>query len=174
MIAINRNQHIRNRPAYKAALCSVLISLALIFSYIEMLIPFNFGVPGIKLGLSNLIIVVAIYRLGTVFALTVNLMRIFLAGLLFGGISPMMYSLAGGIVSFAVMFILYKTNLFSPVGVSMAGGVMHNAGQLTVAALIVETSKIYLYMPVLLISGMITGILLGIIAALLLKKLKYN
>lgn len=174
MIITNRNQYIRNRPAYKAALCSVLISLALIFSYIEMLIPFNFGVPGIKLGLSNLIIVIVIYRLGAGFALSVNLMRIFLSGLLFGGISPMIYSLAGGLASFAVMFILFKIDLFSPVGVSMAGGVMHNAGQLTVAALIVETSKIYLYMPVLLISGMTTGILLGIISALLLKRLKYN
>ncbi len=164
----------RDRPAYRAALSSVLTALALIFSYIEMLIPFNFGIPGIKLGLSNLIVVIALYHLGAGFAISINLMRIFLAGLLFGGVSPMLYSLAGGLVSFAVMFALFRTGLFSPVGVSMAGGVAHNAGQLTVAALIVETSRIYMYMPALFISGMLTGISLGIIAALVLKRLKYT
>ena len=86
----------------------------------------------------------------------------------------MMYSLAGGLLSFVVMSLLKKTGLFSPLGVSMAGGVAHNAGQLTVAALIIENTKIYLYMPALLISGMVTGILLGIGAVLILNRLRFR
>lgn len=158
--------------AERVAVSAVLVALALIFSYIEVLIPFNFGIPGIKLGLSNLIIVVALYRLGMGYALTVNMVRILLAGLLFGGISGMIYSFAGGITSFLVMLILKKTNLFSPVGISLAGGVMHNVGQLCIAALVTETVKIFLYMPVLLISGMITGCLLGFAAVLILKRFR--
>ena len=107
---------------YRVALSSVMTTLALIFSYVEALIPFNFGIPGIKLGLSNLVILIALYRLGAGYAFTINMIRILLSGLLFGGVSAMLYSLAGGLLSFAVMFLLIKTKLFSPVGVSMAGG----------------------------------------------------
>ena len=148
----------RNSMGYRVALSSVMTTLALIFSYVEALIPFNFGIPGIKLGLS--------------YAFTINMIRILLSGLLFGGVSAMLYSLAGGLLSFAVMFLLVKTKLFSPVGVSMAGGVMHNVGQVTVAALVVETGKIYLYLPVLSVTGLITGTILGVAAALILKRLK--
>ncbi len=157
--------------AYKVSVCAVLTALALIFSYVEALIPFSFGVPGIKLGLSNLVVLIALYGIGASYAFGVNLARILLSGLLFGGVSAMIYSLAGGILSFAVMYALKKTRLFSPVGVSMAGGVMHNVGQLTAAALIVETSQIYLYLPALLISGMITGVLLGIASVWILRRL---
>ena len=107
-------------------------------------------------------VLITLYSIGTPYAFAVNLTRILLSGLLFGGVSAMMYSLAGGMLSFAVMVLLKRTKLFSPIGISMAGGVMHNVGQLTVAALIIENAKIYFYMPVLLISGTVTGILLGI------------
>ena len=162
----------RNSMGYRVALSSVMTTLALIFSYVEALIPFNFGIPGIKLGLSNLVILIALYRLGAGYAFTINMIRILLSGLLFGGVSAMLYSLAGGLLSFAVMFLLVKTKLFSPVGVSMAGGVMHNVGQVTDAALVVETGKIYLYLPVLSVTGLITGTILGVAAALILKRLK--
>lgn len=161
----------KNSLGYSVALSSVMTTLALIFSYIEVLIPFNFGIPGIKLGLSNLVVLVALYRLGAGYAFTVNMVRILLSGLLFGGVSAMLYSLAGGLLSFAIMFILMKTKIFSPVGVSMAGGVMHNVGQVTVASLVVETGKIYLYLPVLSVTGLITGTILGFAAALILKRL---
>lgn len=170
--------HLRSGSEHRAgragrvAICAVLASLALIFSYIEMLFPFNFGIPGIKLGLSNLIVLAALYALGPGYALTVNLVRIFLSGLLFGGVSAMLYSLAGGMLSFLVMWILYRTGIFSPVGVSFAGGVAHNLGQLTIAALVAETPKIYLYLPVLMVSGMITGTLLGILCAMILHRLQ--
>ena len=168
----NRDGRSLAGKAYGISLCAVLTALALIFSYIEALIPFQFGIPGIKLGLSNLVVLIALYGIGASYAFGINVSRILLSGLLFGGVSAMIYSLAGGLLSFAVMYGLKKTRLFSPVGVSMAGGVMHNVGQLTVAALIVETSQIYLYLPALLISGMITGILLGIASAWILGRLE--
>lgn len=168
----NINSHIKEGKAYKTALGAMMTAIALIFSYIEVLIPFNFGFPGIKLGLSNLIVIIALYRLGTGYAFLVNAARILLSGLLFGGVSAMLYSFAGGMLSFAVMFILKKTKMFSPIGVSMAGGVFHNVGQLTLAALITETGKIFLYMPILMISGTITGVLIGIAAVYILKKIR--
>lgn len=160
------------RKAYKISVCAVLTALALIFSYVEALFPFQFGIPGMKLGLSNLVVLVALYGIGASYALSVNLARILLSGLLFGGVSAMMYSLAGGMFSFITMLLLKKTRIFSPLGVSMAGGVTHNIGQLTVAALVVENSKIYLYLPALLISGTVTGVLLGFGAVLILNRLK--
>ena len=160
------------RKAYKISVCAVLTALALIFSYVEALFPFQFGIPGMKLGLSNLVVLVALYGIGASYALSVNLARILLSGLLFGGVSAMMYSLAGGMFSFITMLLLKKTRIFSPLGVSMAGGVTHNIGQLTVAALVVENSKIYLFLPALLISGTVTGVLLGFGAVLILNRLK--
>ena len=132
--------------AYRISVSAVLTALAMIFSYIEAILPFNFGIPGIKLGLSNLIVLVTLYSLGAGYAFAINLTRIVLSGLLFSGVSAMLYSLSGGLLSFAVMLVLSKTDLFSPAGVSMAGGVSHNVGQVTVAALVTETVKIYLYL----------------------------
>lgn len=161
----------KESSAYRISLSAVLTALAMIVSYIESMFPFNFGIPGIKLGLSNLIVLVALYSLGAGYAFAVNLTRIILSGLLFSGVSAMLYSLSGGMLSFAVMFLLSGTNLFSPAGVSMAGGVSHNIGQVTMAALVTETVKIYLYLPVLLISGTITGLLLGIMGSMILERM---
>ena len=157
--------------AEKVALSAVMVALAIIFSYVEVLIPFNFGVPGIKLGLSNLVVMVALYKLGAGHAFNINMVRIVLSGLLFGGVSGMIYSLAGGITSYIVMLFLKKTGIFSPVGVSLAGGVMHNVGQICVAVMVTGTAKIFLYMPVLLVSGMVTGAFLGVAAVLIMQRL---
>ena len=161
------------RKAYKISVCAVLTALALIFSYVEALFPFQFGIPGMKLGLSNLVVLVALYRIGASYALSVNLARILLSGLLFGGVSAMMYSLAGGMFSFITMLLLKKTKIFSPLGVSMAGGVLHNMGQLLVAALLLQDSQIFLYFPVLLFSGMIAGIVIGLGAAVICRRLEH-
>lgn len=157
--------------AHKVALSAMMAALALIFSYIEAIIPFNFGVPGIKLGIANLVILVSLYVLGGRYTLAINVLRILIAGLLFNGFFGAMYSLAGGILSFFVMLLLKKTGLFSPIGVSMAGGVAHNLGQLLVAAAIVENMTLFFYFPVLLFSGMVSGILIGILTYLILIKL---
>lgn len=149
----------------------MLSALALIFSYIEAIIPFNAGIPGIKLGIANLVILVCLYTLGFRYTLAINLVRILVAGLLFNGFFGALYSLAGGILSLLIMVLLKKTGLFSPVGISMAGGVAHNTGQLLVAALIVSNMKLFIYFPVLLFSGLISGIFIGILTYLILKKL---
>lgn len=167
---LNRAERSR-KQASGVAISSVLVALTLIFSYVEMLIPFNFGVPGIKLGLSNLVVLVALYALGPGYAFTINMVRILLSGLLFSGLSAMLYSLSGGLLSFLVMLILWKSRLFSPVGVSLGGGVFHNVGQLIVAALVTETMKIFLYLPVLAAAGTVTGTLLGFAAALILRRM---
>lgn len=150
--------------AKKIAYSSILVALALILSYIEALIPINFGIPGVKLGLANLVIVIGLYFLNTSQVFIILITRILLVSFLFGNMSAMLYSLAGGIVSFTVMFLIKKIKGFSIVGVSIAGGVAHNIGQLIVASLAVENMKLIYYLPVLMIAGTLTGMLIGIIA----------
>lgn len=166
--------NLKNKTAYKVALASMLAALALIFSYIEAIIPFNAGIPGIKLGIANLVILVSLYTLGLGYTLAINVIRILVAGLLFNGLFGAVYSLAGGLLSLLIMYLLKQTGLFSTVGVSMAGGVAHNLGQLLVAALIVSTMKVFVYFPFLIFSGLISGILIGILTCLILKKLPEN
>lgn len=151
-----------------------MAALALIFSYIEALIPFQFGIPGIKLGIANLVIIIALYDLGAKYAFIVNLVRILIAGLLFNGLFGAAYSLAGALVSFAVMILLKRTDVFSVTGVSMAGGVAHNLGQILVAAFLISNIKIFVYFPVLILSGVVSGAVIGIVAHLMLKKLPKN
>lgn len=151
-----------------------MAALALIFSYIEALIPFQFGIPGIKLGIANLVIIIALYDLGAKYAFIVNLVRILIAGLLFNGLFGAAYSLAGALVSFAVMILLKRTDVFSVTGVSMAGGVAHNLGQILVAAFLISNIKIFVYFPVLILSGVVSGAVIGIVAHLILKKLPKN
>ena len=150
---------------------ALLTSLALIFSYVEAIIPYNPAIPGIKLGIANVVTVIALYKFGWRDAACVSVLRIVLAGLLFNGVFGMLYSLAGASVSFACMLLLKKSKIFSIVGVSMAGGVLHNLGQLLVAAALIEDLRIFFYFPVLLFSGIVSGIAIGIAATLILKKL---
>ena len=157
--------------ARRVALTGLLASLALIFSYVEVLFPFNAGVPGIKLGLANLVPLIVLYRLDARYAAGVNLIRVVLAGLLFTGAFATLYSLAGCVCSFLVMWFCKKTGFFSIVGVSMAGGVFHNLGQLGVAILAVSNLQLIHYMPVLILSGLTAGIIVGIGAYILLDRL---
>ncbi|MFQ6961348.1 MAG: Gx transporter family protein [Clostridium sp.] len=158
----------KNRAAY----FGVFTALALIFSYVEMLIPIQFGIPGIKLGLANLLIVIMLYKCGAKEALMLSVVRIVLAGFIFGNMFSIIYSLAGGILSLTVMALLKGRGSFSVTGVSIAGGVFHNIGQLLVAMLVVETYKVGYYLPVLLIAGVITGALIGIVSGEVLRRLK--
>ena len=157
----------RGRVAY----FGVFTALALIFSYIETLIPLQFGIPGVKLGLANLVIVLALYKMGTGEAYLLSVVRVLLTGFLFGNYFSIIYSLAGGLLSLSVMALLRKNGGFSVMGVSLAGGVFHNIGQLIVAMLVVETFNVIYYVPVLLIAGMLTGLLIGIVSNEMLKRL---
>ena len=159
------------RGSARIAACGVLTALSLIFSYIEFLVPLPIAIPGIKLGLANIVCLVCLYALGEKHAFLINVTRIALAALLFGSVFSALYALAGGVVSFAVMALLKRTKRFSVCGVSMAGGVFHNLAQLAVAGLLVESAQVFYYFPVLLLSGMATGIGIGILATLILRSI---
>ena len=149
----------------------LLTALGLIIGYIEFLIPIPLGIPGVKPGFANIVIVWALYSLGPWEALMINGMRIFLSGFLFGNFSMILYSLAGAAVSFQCMCLAKKSGLFSMTGVSMIGGVMHNMGQLLVAMAVLETVSLVYYGPVLLAAGVITGLLIGIVTGEVKKRI---
>lgn len=150
----------RNKVAY----LGVFLGLALVCSYVESLIPFYFGIPGVKLGLTNIVIVLMLYCVGAKEAFTISVLRVVLAGFLFGNMFSILYSLAGGILSFGVMYLLMRTKKLGLLPISICGGLFHNIGQLAVAAFVVENYRIVYYLPVLLIAGAVTGLLIGIAA----------
>ncbi|SFQ14927.1 heptaprenyl diphosphate synthase [Lachnospiraceae bacterium XBB1006] len=154
------------------AYVGMLISLAFILSYVESLIPISLGIPGVKLGLANLVVMVALYTLGAKYAMLLSLIRIVLVGFSFGSLASMMYALAGGILSLLVMFLFYKRTIFSVRGVSMLGGVCHNVGQILMAMLVVQNPLLISYFPVLLISGTVAGLGIGLLAAMIIKRVE--
>ncbi len=165
------DRHRRQDRTKRLALSSMFAALALIFSYIEAILPFSVGIPGVKLGIANLVVIIALYEMGLRYALTINVIRIFVAGLLFNGLFGAVYSLAGGLLSLLIMWLLKKTGLFSMIGVSMAGGVAHNMGQLLIASAIVSDLRMFLYFPVLMFSGIASGIAIGFVSCVIDKKL---
>lgn len=150
--------------AKKVAMSGMLVALAMIFSYVEAIIPFSVGIPGIKLGLANLVILGCLYLMNPFHVLMILIVRIVLSGFLFGNLSVIIYSLAGGLLSFAVMFAFKRIKFFSILGVSIIGGVTHNVGQIVVAIIVVENLSILAYLPVLLISGSMAGAVIGLIS----------
>lgn len=158
----------------KIAYYGLFVALAFIFSYIETLIPINLGVPGVKIGLSNLVVMVALYLTGTASAFAISAIRILLTGFTFGNAAAMIYSFAGGILSLLVMIAAKKTKVFSTLGVSVLGGVFHNVGQIIVAIIVMETTKLIYYLPVLMVSGIVAGVFIGILAAQVIKRLPIN
>ena len=155
----------------KVAYFGMFTALALIFSYVESLIPISFGIPGIKLGVANLMTIVALYRIGTKEAYCLSVLRILLSGLMFGNLFSIVYSLAGGMLSLLIMVLLKKTNQFSVIGVSIAGGTFHNIGQLIVAMIVLESGSIFHYFPVLIIAGMLTGFVIGLISSETMRRI---
>lgn len=155
----------------KITLTAVLVALAMILSYVESLIPAFVAVPGVKIGLANTVTVFALYIIGRRGALCVSLVRVLLSSLLFGNSVSLMYSLSGALLSFLCMALVMRSSVFSSVGVSVVGGVMHNAGQILCAVLVLRTGTVFLYLPALVISGVIAGIVVGIIAGLVTERL---
>lgn len=156
-----------------------LLAVALILSYVESLIPFTFGIPGIKLGLPNLIVILLLYSAklpvrGAREALLVNGLRIILSGFLFGSMYSILYALAGAVFSFTVMVSARRCRCFSMIGVSVLGGVFHNIGQTLVAMFVVETFAVLYYLPILIVAGVVTGAVLGIAGMELLPYLRQN
>ena len=157
--------------AKKVSLYGILVSLAFIASYIEVLIPFNFHIPGMKLGLANIVVLVALYTGGAKAGITVSIIRIILVGLTFGNPYSAIYGLSGGVLSLAVMIFLKRTDFFGMMGVSMAGGVAHNIGQLLCAMILLKLPAVFTYLSYLMLVGTVTGALIGIIDEEVLKRL---
>lgn len=157
----------------RLAILALSLSLSLILSYIEFLLPPVWSaVPGIKLGLANIVIIFLMYRLDAPSALAVSVLRVVMTSLLFGSVMTFAYSIAGALLSFAVMLLLKRVDLFSVVGVSISGGVSHNLGQVLMAIIILGTREIGYYMAVLAITGTVAGVLIGTVSSVLIKKIK--
>lgn len=155
----------------KIAFLGLCTALALILAYVEVMMqPLFPSIPGIKMGLPNVIIVFLLYRQGPAFAAGVSLVRILLVSILFGNAMTFLYSLAGAVLSLLVMILLRRFNLMSTVGVSVAGGVTHNLGQILMAMVLLETAELGYYMVVLTVTGIVAGILVGLCGAFLIKK----
>ena len=159
-----------NFDTKRLATLSILISVAMILSYVESLVPPLVAVPGVKLGLSNIATIFALYTLGAPAAVTVSLVRVFLSALLFGNFVSLIYSLSGAALALAFMILLRKVAAFSSVGVSVAGGVAHNAGQIIAACIVMENAAISIYLPPLIVSGTLAGVAIGAAAGILVKK----
>lgn len=158
----------------KVALYGLLTAVALVLSYVEMQIPAFFVVPGMKLGLTNVVVLIALYRMGNRDALILNVVRIVLVAFTFGSLFSMLYSLAGGFFSFAAMYAGKKTGWFSIVGVSVLGGVAHNIGQVLVAMAVLENVALAYYLPFLLASGLGAGVLVGVAGGQLVRRLPFR
>lgn len=156
--------------ASKISFLALSIALAMILSFIESQIPAFVAVPGVKVGLTNIVIVFLLYKVGAKEAAAVSLVRVVLVGFLFGSLVSILYSLAGAVLSFCGMVILKKTGWFSTMAVSVTGAVLHNVGQVLMACFVTETAQLMYYLPVLMISGVIAGIVVGIAGALMIQR----
>lgn len=154
----------------RLVLLAMLTAVAMILSYVESLLP-SVGIPGVKMGLANIAVIFALFRFGWKEAAALSLVRVLLVSLLFGSVGAMLYSLAGAVLSLAVMALLRRIDRFSTVGISVAGGVAHNAGQILMAMLILQTKQLLGYLPVLAVSGIAGGVLTGLAAALLIRRI---
>lgn len=156
----------------KLVTLAVTVAVAMILSFVESRIPAFVAIPGVKVGLANIAVIFALYKMGWREALAVSLVRVALVALLFGSVVSLAYSIAGAVLSLSVMILLRKAGIFTEVAVSVVGGITHNVGQIIVAFLLLETGVVFYYLPFLLVSGVIAGIAVGVASALLVKKVK--
>ncbi len=156
----------------RIAIYGLLVALAFLLSYIESIIPLPIPIPGIKLGLANLVVVTGLYTMGGKEAFILSIIRIVLVGFTFGNLSTMMFSLAGGFLSWFLMVLLYRTKVLSITGVSIIGGISHNIGQILVAVWVVSNVMLLYYLPFLLVSGAVTGTVIGMLGAVIVKRIR--
>ncbi len=155
----------------KLVLLAATAAVAMALSFVESQIPPFVAIPGVKMGLANIAVIFALYRFGIKEAALISLTRVLLVSVLFGTPASLLYSLSGAVLSLTVMGVLKHFPLFSAIGVSVAGGVCHNVAQIFVACLVTKTNLLTLYFPFLLLSGILSGILIGIVGALLVKRI---
>lgn len=155
----------------RTAFCGLMLALALIASYVESLIPVPIPIPGIKLGVANSIVLILLYMTDVKTSWAVSISRVVLVGFLFGSMSSILYSLSGAVLSLLIMIWVKKRNCFTMTGVSVTGGVSHNMGQLMMAFLVLESDAVWYYLPVLMVSGVITGSIIGILGKEIFKRM---
>ena len=158
--------------AKKIATMGLLVALAMVLSWVEQLVPLSVAVPGVKLGLANLAVIFTLYRIGTRAAWGLSLLRVVLVSLTFGNAYSLWYSLAGAVLSLAVMTALRRLRWLGDLGVSVAGAVCHNVGQIAVAAAVLGSASMVYYLPVLLVSGTAAGVCSGAVAAILVRRIQ--
>ena len=154
----------------KLTLMALTTALAMILSFVESQIPAFVAVPGVKMGLANIAVVFALYKLGWKEAALISLIRVVLVSLLFGSIASMFYSLAGAVLSLAGMGLLKRSGKFTEIVVSVAGGVLHNIGQIAMASILLETGAMKYYLPFLLVFGILAGVVIGVVSAVMVKR----
>ena len=159
----------RNKSTRRLTVSALLVTVMLMLGYLESFVPT--GIPGVKLGLSNSVLLLAIYWLGIPTAFLLMAVKVLLSGFLFSGVSAMMYAFAGGLLSMIVMSALYKAKGFSTVSIAMAGAVFHNVGQVGMAMIMLETDRLVYYMAILMLAGLVTGFVTGTVTTLLMKRL---
>ena len=153
------------------ALFGLLTALAMVLSYVESLVPLSFAVPGVKIGLANIAVMFALYKLGAKAAVIISLVRVVLVSILFGNLFSMVYSLAGAALSLAVMLCAVRIKKLSAMGVGVLGGVFHNVGQIIIAAFVLQTAGLIYYLPVLCISGTVAGIAVGLVSGIVADRI---
>ena len=163
----------RNRTL-KLTMLALTISFAMVLSYIESRLPAFVAIPGIKVGLANIAVIFSLYKFGVKEAITVSIIRVFLVSMLFGNPVSLIYSISGALLSLLTMIILKKLTPLSEVAISVSGGVMHNVGQIAAASFMLSTNVVVYYLPFLLVSGTIAGIVIGIVSAILVKKVRLD
>lgn len=173
-MALQNKDFLNKESSNKASIVAyigIFSAFAIIISYLESLIPINIGIPGIKPGFANIVMVLAIYCINIKAALIINIIRILVVGIMFGNIFSIIFSLAGGMLSILVMFIVRRLNSFSIVGVSVCGGVAHNIGQIITASIVTTVYFASYYLPFMIAGGVITGVLVGILADIIYKRI---
>ena len=158
----------------KLTVMALTTALAMILSFVESQIPAFVAVPGVKVGLANIAVVFALYKLGWKEAVAISLVRVVLVSLLFGSIASLFYSFAGAVLSLLGMGLLKRSSRFTEIVVSVAGGILHNIGQIAMASVILETDALRYYLPFLLLSGTVAGVVIGVISAVMVKRIQIN
>ncbi|MCI8566978.1 MAG: Gx transporter family protein [Lachnospiraceae bacterium] len=172
---MSENRKSSSQSVKRLSVYGLLIALAFVLSYVETLIPMaalGIVIPGIKIGLANVVVMVALYTMGARDALVLSLIRILLVGFTFGNTVSMIYSLGGGLLSYLVMVLLKKAKVFQMITVSIAGGIFHNVGQILMAMLVLENAGVAAYLPVLFLSGTVTGLLIGLLGGEVAKRIR--
>ena len=163
-----------NSKTSRLALSAMFVAVMMVLGYLESLIPVG-GIPGMKIGLSNSVLLLSLYWLGIGISIQLMLVKVFLSAFMFGGFMALPYSLAGGVLSLIAMIVLiYLVRGVSPIGAGVAGAVMHNVGQVLVAMFILQTNKLVYYMAILVLVAIVTGALTGTVAKMLMRYLPKN